>query len=164
MGFFDKVFGSDKGDEPKKSSGDDGSFTPIIVNTDNVAQTLHDTALKYKISSSTLDIRLLSFKTFIKMSPKEEEWTEVEDGEWEKLNKPEILLSPDFQIKQSYEIEIFQLRYGHRRSDGESSCAGAVYTSRRSLFRCLRMFRFAKTRQRRADPPLQEQNRGGAGG
>ncbi len=110
MGFFDKVFKSDTGDEEKKDSSQKTNFTPVIVTTDNVAQVLHDTALKYKISSQELDIRLLSLKTLIKMDPKEEEWTELEDEEWEKLNKPEILLNPDFQIKQSYELEIFHYK------------------------------------------------------
>ncbi len=117
MGFFDKVFGSDKENKPEKKAAGVASFTPIVVTTDDVAQILHDTALKYKISSQTLDIRLLSFKTFIKMNPKEEEWTELEEGEWEKFNKPEILLSPDFSVKQSYELEIFRYKDEPWKSD-----------------------------------------------
>ena len=117
MGFFDKVFGGDKENKPEKRGAGSASFTPVVVTTDDVAQTLHDTALKYKINSTTLDIRVLSFKTLIKMNPKEEEWTEVEDGEWEKFNRPEILLSPDFQVKQSYELEIFRYKDEPWKSD-----------------------------------------------
>ncbi|WP_456402919.1 flagellar assembly protein A [Hydrogenimonas sp.] len=118
MGFFDKVFGGDKNDGTKKEEGKGASsFTPVVVTTDDVAQTLHDTALKYKISSQTLDIRLLSFKTLIKMSPKEEEWVELEEGEWEKFNKPEILLNPDFMVKQNYELEIFRYKEEPWKSD-----------------------------------------------
>ncbi|MCF6200620.1 MAG: FapA family protein [Hydrogenimonas sp.] len=118
MGFFDKVFGSDKSDDDKREASDKkSSFTPFVTTTDNVAQTLHDTALKYKISSQSLDIRLLSVKTLIKMDPKEEEWIEIEDGEWEKFNKPEILLNPDFQIKQNYEIEILPYKEEPWKSD-----------------------------------------------
>ena len=117
MGFFDKVFGGEKSEENKKEPSSKSSFTPVVVTTENVAQTLHDTALKYKISSQSLDIRLLSVKTLIKMDPKEEEWIELEEGEWEKFNKPEILLNPDFQIKQSYEIEIFPYKEEPWKSD-----------------------------------------------
>ncbi|BBG65795.1 hypothetical protein NNO_1092 [Hydrogenimonas sp.] len=117
MGFFDKVFGSDREEKEEKKPSGGGSFTPIVVTTDNVAQLLHDTALKYKISSHALDIRLLSFKTLIKMDPKEEEWIELEEGEWQKFNKPEILLNPDFLIKQNYELEIFKYKEEPWNSD-----------------------------------------------
>ncbi len=117
MGFFDKVFKSEKENKRGEESSKETSFTPIVVTTDDVAQLLHDTALKYKISSHTLDIRVLSLKTLIKMDKKDEEWIEVEDGEWDKFNKPEILLSPDFQVKQEYELEIFRYKEEPWKSD-----------------------------------------------
>ncbi len=117
MGFFDKVFGGDKSDGARKEEGREASFTPVVVTTHDVAQTLHDTALKYKIGSQSLDIRLISFKTLIKMDPKEEEWIELEEGEWEKFNKPEILLNPDFMVKQEYELEIFRYKDEPWKSD-----------------------------------------------
>ncbi len=117
MGFFDKVFKSEKENKSGKESSKNTAFTPVVVTTEDVAQILHDTALKYKISSQTLDIRLLSFKTLVKMNQKEEEWTQLEDGEWEKFNKPEILLSPEFQVKQEYELEIFRYKEEPWKSD-----------------------------------------------
>ncbi|WP_457592563.1 flagellar assembly protein A [Hydrogenimonas sp.] len=117
MGFFDKVFKSEKENKGGNESAKNTAFTPVVVTTDDVAQTLHDTALKYKISSQTLDIRLLSLKTLIKMTKKEEEWTQLEEGEWEKFNKPEILLSPEFQVKQEYELEIFRYKEEPWKSD-----------------------------------------------
>ncbi len=110
MGLFDKVFKSDKEKQKKKEADKPAEFTPVVVTTSDVPKTLQETALKYKIGSQSLDIRIISCKTFIKMDRKEKEWIEVEGNDWEKFNKPEILLNPNFEVKQDYEIEILKYR------------------------------------------------------
>ncbi|WP_201353203.1 flagellar assembly protein A [Hydrogenimonas urashimensis] len=110
MGFFDKVFKSDKEKKEKKEGSKAAEFTPVVTTTDDVPKTLQETALKYGISSQTLDIRIINYKTYIKMDSKETEWIEVEGNDWEKFNKPEILLNPNFVVKQDYEIEIHKYR------------------------------------------------------
>ncbi|WP_300366513.1 flagellar assembly protein A [Hydrogenimonas sp.] len=109
MGFFDKVFKSEKKKQPKGTSKAAG-FTPVVVTTSDVPRTLQETALKYQISSQALDIRIISFKTYIKMDANASEWVEVEQGDWEKFNKPEVLLNPNFEVKQDYEIEVLKYK------------------------------------------------------
>ncbi|WP_457597475.1 flagellar assembly protein A [Hydrogenimonas sp.] len=109
MGFFDKVFKSGKKSAKSGTTKPkEGEFKPVVVTTSDVPAAVQETALKYRIGSGMLDIRLLDTKTYIKMDAKEEDWIEVEGDDWEKFNKPEILLNPNFEVKQSYEIEIFK--------------------------------------------------------
>ncbi|BDY11867.1 flagellar assembly protein A [Hydrogenimonas cancrithermarum] len=109
MGLFDKVFKSDKKKSRKKAEEKRPGFTPVVVTTDDVAKTLQETAVKHNISSNLLDIRLIDYRSLIKMDTKDKDWIEMEEDDWVKLNKPEILLNPNFEVKQTYEIEI--LRY-----------------------------------------------------
>ena len=115
MGLFDKMFKSDKKNEKRKEGSQE--FTPVVVTTEDVPSTLQEIALKYKISSHALDIRIIGVKTFIKMDAKEPEWIEVEGDDWDKFNKPEILLNPNFLIKQTYEIEIIRHKEENWMSD-----------------------------------------------
>ncbi|WP_353662585.1 flagellar assembly protein A [Hydrogenimonas sp. SS33] len=110
MGFFDKVFKGDKKESSKNEQKQSAGFTPVVVTTEDVPRTLQETALKYKIGVNTLDMRILHTVTYIKMDEKEGEWIEVEGDDWEKFNKAEILLSPSFVVKQSYEIEIHRYK------------------------------------------------------
>jgi chaperonin cofactor prefoldin len=110
MGLFDKVFKSDKKKESGQKKAESGGFSPVVVKTDDIPRTIQETALKYKIGSGTLDIRLLNTKTFIKMDAKEDDWIEVEGNDWDKFNKPEILLNPNFRVKQEHEIEIHKYK------------------------------------------------------
>ena len=111
MGLFDKVFkGDNKKSKEAKKGEESGAFTPVVVTTDDVPQTLQETALKHKINSGMLDIRLLGTKTYIKMDAKEDDWIEVEGDDWDKFNKPEILLNPNFRVKQDHEIEIHKYK------------------------------------------------------
>ena len=110
MGLFDRVFKSDKKSDDTKEGGKSVGFSPVVVTTSDVPKTLQEIALKYKINSQSLDIRIINYKTLIKMDTKENEWIEVEKNEWEKFNKPEILLNPNFEVKQEYEIEVLKYR------------------------------------------------------
>ena len=110
MGFFDKMFKSDKKGGAKEAAKARTEFTPVVVTTEDVPQSLQENALKYKIGVNTLDFNILRTATYIKMDEKEGDWVEVEGDDWEKFNKPEVLLSPNFVVKQSYEIEIHRYR------------------------------------------------------
>ncbi len=118
MGFFKKVFQKkkkkeDRSDSTKKSSG----FSPVVVRTEDVPKTVHETAQRHDISAASLDIRLISLQTLIKTDEAESDWVEVESDDWEKFNKPEMLLTPNFGIKQLYEIEIVKYKEEPWESD-----------------------------------------------
>ncbi|RUM45912.1 MAG: hypothetical protein DSY46_01510 [Hydrogenimonas sp.] len=110
MGFFDKIFKSMK--EPDKDTPEKRpvEFSAVSVTTENVPQALKDVARKYGVSVSMLDVRLTHLQTFIKLDKNDPEWRAITEDEWEEFNKPETLLNPDFQVKQSYDIDITQAK------------------------------------------------------
>ncbi len=82
-----------------------------IFQTENVARELLNTALRYDISVFQLDFYLLKTKTFtrIKNGNGSDIWEE--NGDNEVLVRDESLfLNPNFEIKQSYEIEVVGLQ------------------------------------------------------
>jgi hypothetical protein len=84
------------------------TIQPVVVRTDNVAKELIRVASSYKIAVATLDFQLLSMQTFTKSGAEESvEWEELGSDEIKDLNDAPVLLNADFQIKQTYEIEIF---------------------------------------------------------
>jgi hypothetical protein len=86
------------------------SIQPVVVRTDNVAKELMRVSSSYKVPVSSLDFKLLSMQTFTKSGAENtEDWIELTSDELHELNNDSQLLIPDFQIKQTYEIEIFTL-------------------------------------------------------
>ena len=84
------------------------TIQPVVLRTDNVARELVRIASSYKVPVGTLDFDLLSMQTFSKKTPEEsEDWEELSSDEVKDLCGTPILVNPDFQIKQTYEIEIF---------------------------------------------------------
>lgn len=84
---------------------------PTVVRTQNVAKELLAIAKSYDVRVESLDFNLLEFQTYIRMSDgvKETEWEEISNDELYTLDDEMQLLHPHFQIKQTYEIEIFSL-------------------------------------------------------
>ena len=80
---------------------------PIVVRTSNVAKELLQAASTYKLPVHSLDFRLIDTQTFCKKGDDGSgEWIELSSDEVKDLNE-ELLLSPRFELKQVYEIEIF---------------------------------------------------------
>ncbi len=98
MGLF-----TNEGEQKTANAG----MKPLVVRTSNVAKELLQAASNHKIPVQSLDFRLLDTQTFAKKSEDAQgEWLELSSDEIRDLNE-ELLLSPRFELKQVYEIEIF---------------------------------------------------------
>ncbi len=82
------------------------TIQPVVLRTDNVAKELMRIASSHKIPVSSLDFSLLGTQTFTRTN-EGEEWSELSADELHELRDPSVLLSETFEIKQTYEIEIF---------------------------------------------------------
>jgi len=82
---------------------------PTVVRTQNVAKEIFAIAKSYDIKPELLDFNLLEVQTYTRLNEegKESEWEEVKMSDSCEFCKEEFLLNPYFQIKQTYEIEIF---------------------------------------------------------
>ena len=99
------LFGSNK----TKSSGLLKRVRPTVVRTQNVAKELFKLAKSYEMEPDMLDFNLLDVQTYTRMINKngEGEWEEVPNDSLYELDNDNSLLNPSFQIKQTYEIEMF---------------------------------------------------------
>ncbi len=82
---------------------------PTVVRTQSVAKELFKIAKSYEMDADLLDFNLLDVQTYTRIydGTKETEWEELAIEESQKFNDEALLLNPHFQIKQTYEIEIF---------------------------------------------------------
>jgi hypothetical protein len=82
---------------------------PTVVRTQNVAKEIFSIAKSYEIQPELLDFNLLEVQTYTRLNKegKESEWEEAKIGDDCEICREELLLNPYFQIKQTYEIEIF---------------------------------------------------------
>ncbi|MDF1876655.1 DUF342 domain-containing protein [Sulfurimonas sp. SAG-AH-194-L11] len=85
------------------------SIRPTVVRTQNVAKELQAIAKSYDIKVDTLDFNILDVQTYTRMNDgsKETEWESLANEDLYELDDETALLNPHFQIKQTYEIEIF---------------------------------------------------------
>jgi len=95
------------GSSEKKSSSK--TVRPTVVRTQNVAKELMAIAKSYEVRIDSLDFNILDVSTYTRMNDgtKETEWEHVEEDSLYELDDESALLNPYFQIKQTYEIEIF---------------------------------------------------------
>ena len=93
----------------KKSDTAIKRVRPTVVRTQNVAKELFKIAKSYEIDMELLDFNLLDVQTYTRIydGKQETEWEAISIEESQKLNDEVLLLNPHFQIKQTYEIEIF---------------------------------------------------------
>ncbi|MDD3060732.1 MAG: FapA family protein, partial [Sulfurimonas sp.] len=84
---------------------------PTVIRTQNVAKELLSIASSYDVKVDTLDFNLLDVQTYIRMNDgsRETEWEEITYDALYNLDEETQLLHPYFQIKQTYEIEIFSI-------------------------------------------------------
>jgi hypothetical protein len=99
------LFGSDKKTKTARK------VRPTVIRTQNVAKELFNIAKSYEIKPELLDFNLLDVQTYtrIKTDKQEVEWEEVTPEALAELDESSYL-NPDFQIKQTYEIEVFSKR------------------------------------------------------
>jgi len=98
------LFGSSKKTQTLKK------VRPTVIRTQNIAKDLFNLAKSYEIEPERLDFNLLDVQTYTKIvseTSKETEWEEISTDELQELNNEALLLNPNFQIKQTYEIEVF---------------------------------------------------------
>jgi uncharacterized protein (DUF342 family) len=91
---------------------------PTVIRTQNVAKELLAVAKSYEVKVESLDFNLLDVQTYVRMSDgvKETEWEEIANNELHTLDDDTQLLNPNFQIKQTYEIEIFTIEDEHYKN------------------------------------------------
>ncbi len=82
---------------------------PTVVRTQNVAKELFSIAKLYEMEQELLAFNLLDVQTYTRIydGTKETEWDEISTEESQNFHDEALLLNPHFQIKQTYEIEIF---------------------------------------------------------
>lgn len=87
------------------------SIRPTVVRTQNVAKELQAIAKSYEVRIDSLDFNILEVQTYTRMNDgsKETEWEIVRNEDLYEIDDNTALLNPHFQIKQTYEIEIFSI-------------------------------------------------------
>lgn len=100
------IFDSKEGDSSSKKV-----LRPIVVRTQNVAKELTSIAQSNKIGVDALDFNILDVQTYVreKDEKQEAEWNIVEGSELYELDDETAILNPIFEIKQTYEIEVFSI-------------------------------------------------------
>jgi len=83
---------------------------PTIIRAQNVAKEIFKIAKSYEMDPELLDFHLLDVQTYTRVvteEVKETEWEELAVEESQNFDDEDMLLNPNFQIKQTYEIEVF---------------------------------------------------------
>lgn len=82
---------------------------PVVVKTSNVAKELINIASTNRVDVATLDFNILDMQTLTrkKTASNNEPFNEISLTQLAGLYDNKLLLDPDFEIKQSYEIEVF---------------------------------------------------------
>ena len=85
---------------------------PTVVRTQNVAKEIFNLAKSYDVKPEALDFNLLGVQTYTRMfdGKQESEFSEVKGDELYALEDSGQLLDPQFQIKQTYEVELFSIQ------------------------------------------------------
>ncbi|MBA1437406.1 MAG: DUF342 domain-containing protein [Epsilonproteobacteria bacterium] len=105
------LFGSS--DKKKKTLA---RVRPTVVRTQNVAKEIFNIAKSHDMKPELLDFNLLGLQTYTRTvsNNKETEWEEIEAENLYNLDDVTQLLNPDFQIRQTYEIEVFSISKNSR--------------------------------------------------
>ena len=103
MGIFD-VF------KKKNEKTNNNEFKSTIIKTDNISKSLTDVAKQYNLSVSNLDFDILSYETYVKLS-KEQDFVIADEQTFELLKDEKLLLNPEVEITQSYEIKIKKFQF-----------------------------------------------------
>ena len=100
------IFDSKEGDNPSEKV-----LRPIVVRTQNVAKELASIAESNKIRVDALDFNILDVETYTREKDEKEEaeWNIINGSELYELDDETAILNPIFEIKQTYEIEVFSI-------------------------------------------------------
>lgn len=84
---------------------------PTVIRTQNIAQELTSIADSNKVRIDTLDFNILDVQTYTRIKDEKEEvdWNIIENRELYELDDEQAILNPLFEIKQTYEIEVFSI-------------------------------------------------------
>ncbi|QSZ41632.1 DUF342 domain-containing protein [Sulfurimonas aquatica] len=84
---------------------------PTVIRTQNVAREIVSLAKSYNVKPESLDFNILEVHTYTRVNDatKESEWESVQEGNLYELDDETALLNKFFQIKQTYEIEIYSI-------------------------------------------------------
>lgn len=100
---------------------------PFIVRTSNIAKELMQAASNHKVSVHSLDFRIIEVQTLSLLMGE----TKSETDEWAKLSDDDIAaissdlyLNPKFELKQTYEVEIFSIEKTSKLDHIDLSIAG----------------------------------------
>ncbi len=85
------------------------TIRPTVVKTQNVAKELIEIAKKNGVSINSLDFDILDIQTYTRRNKEnvELEWEAISRNELRELDDAASILNKDFQIKQTYEIEVY---------------------------------------------------------
>lgn len=98
------LFGSDKNEEAEVKT-----IRPTVVRTQNVAKELLAFSKTNNVPIDLLDFNILDVQTYARVNEEkaETEWDTVDEHDLYELDEETAILNPNFQLKQTYEIEIF---------------------------------------------------------
>ena len=99
------LFGSSKSTTPLVHQ----KVRPTVIRTNNISKELKNIATSYEVSVESLDFNIFDIQTYIRVNSgqKDGEWEEIHEDELYQLDEESALLNENFQIKQTYEVEIF---------------------------------------------------------
>lgn len=80
---------------------------PTVIRTQNIAKELFNIAKSYDVKPEVLDFHILDVQTYTRDEAEDTEWEIIADEKLHELDEKTSLLNPNFQIKQTYEIEVF---------------------------------------------------------
>lgn len=82
---------------------------PTVIRTQNVAKEIFSIAKSYDVDPENLDFNLLGVQTYSRLvkDAQETDWQEIMSDDLYHLDDETQLLNPEFQIRQTYEIEIY---------------------------------------------------------
>jgi len=104
LGLFNKMFSKKENKQTKQT------FSPQIVKTNNVAHTLTEISQKFEIPLSNLDFDILELDTYVKLS-KDSDFVIADKETIELIKTKDLLLNPEVEIKQSYEIQVKKYKF-----------------------------------------------------
>lgn len=94
----------------KVTSTASATIPSIVMRTSNIVKELFSVAENHKVSIKTLDFRVLETQTFIRILNEGDDWIELVTAQEIAGISKEMYLSPNFELKQIYEIEIFSIK------------------------------------------------------
>jgi len=114
LGLFDKILGKESLKEAVASKKEK-KIENLVIETESVANELKNVARSFGVKESSLDFKLLEYKTFMKDNGSEKpEWVEISRESIRELDRDKFLLNQNVLFKQIYKIEVF-----NKWEDGE---------------------------------------------